>query len=161
MLFTTSHWHALELFSFGIGFIDLRWEGGITDSPWKYCIMNYKSCEVCVLICFYQRQLCANASWQDLLFSMRHTPCHGTWWQRCIWILKSYLQTPTWSLSSSVRSKSFFKLFFQLGNVLINQSSSDCVWWKVKTKLIFLFFFLPHHFSSKIGSNHFKEFNMF
>lgn len=63
-----------------------------------------------------------------------------------------------WSLlwNSHIKSlqlcevKSFFHLFFRLGNVFINQSSSGCVWWKVKTKLICLFFFFPRYFSNRL-----------
>lgn len=51
--FSVSHWHALKLFLFGIGFI-VR---GVTLQRLIYHIMNFKSCERCVLICFYQRQL--------------------------------------------------------------------------------------------------------
>lgn len=53
-----------KLFSFGIGFMHLRWEGSRTGSSWKYCHMNFKSYETCVLIYVYQRQL-----WSECQFA--------------------------------------------------------------------------------------------
>lgn len=91
-----------------------------------------------------------NASLEDPLFFHE---VHTMSWEMMAEIHLDFevlFSTPTWSLSSSIRSKNFFKLFFKLSNDLINQSSSDCVWWKVKTKLVFLFFFLPPYFSNKI-----------
>lgn len=156
-LFITGQWHVLKLFAFGICFMCLRWEGSSPGSTWKYCNMNFKAFETCV---FTKGSFDPNASFLDLLFFPKvHT---------MTWKLMAKIHLAFWNLpcNSHMKSaelyeiKTFFHLFFQLKNVLINQSSSNCVWWKVKTKLIFLFFFLPHYFSNKIRSN-FKEFNIF
>lgn len=74
------------------------------------------------------------------------------------WKLMAKLYLTFWNLlcNSHMRSlelceiKSFFHLFFQLGYVFINQSNSDCVWWKVKTKLIFLFYSSHIIFQTKL-----------
>lgn len=68
VVYTASHWHALEFNSFGTGFIHLRWEDNITDSTWKYYNMNFQSCETCVLICFYQRQLWCKCQFAGFTF---------------------------------------------------------------------------------------------
>lgn len=153
----TSHWHALRLFLFGIGFMYLRWEYSSTSSTWKYCNMNFKSCETCV---FTKGSFGPDAS---LLLPLSFPEVHTMTWK-----LMAKLYLTFWNLlcNSHMKSlelceiKSFFHLFFQLGHVFINQSNSDCVWWKVKTKLIFLFYSSHVIFQTKLFLIIFKEFNV-